>query len=106
MDACDLPRLALYMGFSSPSRKLPVGEKWIPVAKKGMKVAPWTMKNVPVLSYIIDECLSDSNSEPFVHTVCEEECAGECIPDNPFSNTAKDLNHSTKEDKRRTACIP
>lgn len=61
MDVCSLPRLALYMGFCSPSRKLPVDEKWIPVAKKGMKVAPWTMKNVPASSYIIDQCLVDGH---------------------------------------------
>lgn len=29
------PMLALYMGVCCPSRKLPVDEKWIPVAKKG-----------------------------------------------------------------------
>lgn len=37
------------MGFSSPSRKLPVDEKWIPVAKNGMNNAPCTMKNVPII---------------------------------------------------------
>lgn len=42
------PMLALYMGVCCPSRKLPVDEKWVPVAKKGMSVVPWTIQNVPV----------------------------------------------------------
>lgn len=43
--------------------------------------------------------------QSLVHTVCKEECTRKSIPDNPFPNTAKELNHSTKEDKHGAVCI-
>ena len=36
-------------------------------------------------------------------TICEEERAGKGIPNNPFANTTKYLDHTPEEDEHRTA---
>ena len=50
--------------------------------------------------------ISICNPKPTsLHTICEEERAGKGIPNNPFANTTKYLDHTPEEDEHGAASI-